>query len=140
MSAEHIMTKCILRKLNLLFIALLCVSTVRWYDPGAVRAAESPWSDPLNLSSSGAASQPVMAASPDGTLHVMWWDAVSGELYLRIGVTDTQRGQPVVVSEIYGERTVTVDTRSQQATIAQTQPREIRLMTDQAGSTLCALV
>lgn len=127
------MTRNTLRKFNLLFIALLSVSLARWHIPEIARSAESPWTTPLNLSVSGAASQPAVTAGPDGSLHVVWWDSVSGEQYLRVGVTDTQRGQPVVIPEIFSDRTVTVDTRSQQASVAQTPPREVRLITDAQG-------
>ena len=128
------MTRNTLRKLNLLFIALLSVCLAQWYVPETARSADSPWSTPLNLSVSGAASQPAVTSGPDGTLHVLWWDSVSGEQYLRIGVTDTQRSQLVVIPEVFGDRTVTLDTRTQQSSVAQTPPREVRLLTDAQGA------
>jgi len=36
------------------------------------------WSEPVNLSRSGAASEPVVVAAPDGTLQVFWWDQLDG--------------------------------------------------------------
>ena len=36
------------------------------------------WSEPVNLSHSGAASEPVVVAGPDGTLQVFWWDQFDG--------------------------------------------------------------
>jgi len=36
------------------------------------------WSEPLNLSRSGAASEPVVVAGPDGTPQVFWWDQLDG--------------------------------------------------------------
>jgi len=36
------------------------------------------WSEPVNLSHSGAASEPVVVAGPDGTLQVFWWDQLDG--------------------------------------------------------------
>ncbi len=47
--------------------------------PVASQTATEPWTPPVNVSASGAASQPVLAAAPDGTLHALWWDAVANE-------------------------------------------------------------
>lgn len=127
------MTRNNLRKFNLLFIAFLSVCLAQGYIPKTARSAETPWTTPLNLSVSGAASQPALTAGPDGSLHVVWWDSVSGEQYLHVGVTETQRGAPVVIPEVFGDRTVTVDTRTQQTTTVQTPPREVRLVTDAQG-------
>ena len=54
---------------------------VRSAYPGPV--GDTPWGTVVNLSRSGAASQPAIAAAPDGTLHVLWWDAAEGEQYAR---------------------------------------------------------
>ncbi|HOT90757.1 MAG TPA: sialidase family protein [Anaerolineae bacterium] len=36
------------------------------------------WSEPINLSKSGAASDPVVVDGPRGTLQAIWWDAFDG--------------------------------------------------------------
>jgi hypothetical protein len=36
------------------------------------------WCTPFNVSKSGAASRPALAAEQDGTLHAMWWDEFDG--------------------------------------------------------------
>ena len=40
--------------------------------------SEQVWSEPVNLSHSGAASEPAVVAGPDGTLQVFWWDQLDG--------------------------------------------------------------
>ena len=43
-----------------------------------VSAQTSSWSEPFNLSRSGAASQPRLVASPSGATQVFWWDRFDG--------------------------------------------------------------
>jgi hypothetical protein len=45
---------------------------------GLMQEGESPWTAPVNLSRSGAASHPRIVAGPDGQLQVFWWDAFDG--------------------------------------------------------------
>ncbi len=71
----------------------------------------TPWSNLTNISKSGAASRPVMAAAPDGTLHVMWWDALEGEQYAHTkSISDTTWTQPAAISAIIGSRKVDPET------------------------------
>ncbi|MBN1657995.1 MAG: exo-alpha-sialidase [Anaerolineae bacterium] len=51
--------------------------------PVHIRAqgAPGPWSTPVNLSQSGAASAPVLIVQPDGTLRVFWWDRFEGVMF-----------------------------------------------------------
>lgn len=39
------------------------------------------WSDPVNLSQSGSASDPVVMVDSDGLIHVLWWDEFAGLVY-----------------------------------------------------------
>src|SRR5689334_15392954 len=48
---------------------------------GTQEAQNDVWSPPVNLSQSGAASAPVIAAEADGTLHALWWDKFDGTKY-----------------------------------------------------------
>jgi len=64
------------------------------------------WSPPVNLSQSGAASAPVIAAEADGTLHVLWWDKFDGTKYAYFTV-DKGWSKPVTVSAIVGARPTT---------------------------------
>jgi hypothetical protein len=128
------MTKVTLDKLYLLFIAVLSASLARLSLPATTYSAGSPWTAPQNLSVSGAASQPVVAAAPDGSTHVLWWDSISGEQYVHIGVTDTKRITPTTLSDIYGDRTLSLDPATQRLTVALAPPREVRVLTDAQGA------
>ncbi len=61
------------------------------------------WSPPVNLSQSGAASAPVIAAEADGTLHILWWDKFDGAKYAYY-TADKGWSKPVTVATIVGAR------------------------------------
>jgi hypothetical protein len=42
-----------------------------------------PWSSPLNLSHSGAATDPVMVVDSEGVIHVIWLDEFDGPMYTK---------------------------------------------------------
>ena len=44
----------------------------------AAQGVEENWSTPVNLSQSGAASQPSIVSSPDGIAQAFWWDRFDG--------------------------------------------------------------
>ena len=46
--------------------------------PRAAQTQSSAWSDPLNLSRSGAAEQPRLVAAPGGARQAFWWDRFDG--------------------------------------------------------------
>jgi hypothetical protein len=87
----------------------------------------------VNVSASGAASQPVVAAAPDGTLHALWWDAVAGEQYARTAGKENAWSKPVTVAGIFGLRTVSTDTVTFKATVALLPPRGVNAITDKDG-------
>jgi hypothetical protein len=39
---------------------------------------DTPWTEPVNLSRSGAASEPVLITGPEGVLQALWWDQFDG--------------------------------------------------------------
>ena len=93
------------------------------------------WFPALNVSNSGAASQPVIAASGDGTSHVLWWDSFDGMRYLRvppaISSTLTLSGvRPVVVPGMWADRQATTDVRTGRAVVSLVAPSTLRLLTD----------
>jgi hypothetical protein len=49
----------------------------------SVLAQSDPWSEPLNLSHSGAATDPVMVVDASGVMHVFWTDEFDGPMYTR---------------------------------------------------------
>jgi len=66
------------------------------------------WSEPVNLSHSGAASEPVVVAGPDGTLQVFWWDQFDGLTTARWdgGVWSAPVASPIhIYQEVRGELT-----------------------------------
>jgi hypothetical protein len=102
---------------------------------GAAQSTGDLWSPPINISQSGAASQPVAALMPDGTAHVLWWDPVAGEQYRSKGVTDTNWSDAVAVPVIVGERRVDTDPQTGKVVTTLTPPREVRLVTSGASLT-----
>ncbi len=70
-------------------------------------AAEPPWAEPVNISLSGAATQPVLAVANDGIIHSLWWDAIDGEQYARTaGITETRWLAPATFEQIIGNKKV----------------------------------
>jgi hypothetical protein len=67
--------------------------------PSSTRAQSfsDPWSEPLNLSHSGAATEPVMAVDADGAIHVFWTDEFDGPMYTRGDVGEWSPPVPVSV-------------------------------------------
>jgi hypothetical protein len=60
----------------------------------------TPWTPPANVSQSGGASQPKIAVSPDGTLHLVWWDSSEGEVYARTTGATTDWTRPITITNV----------------------------------------
>ncbi len=68
------------------------------------QTAEQEWSTPINLSQSGAASQPQAVTSTDGRTHILWQDAFNGFVYApQVGDTLTE---PLSVNLPFGREVV----------------------------------
>ena len=94
------------------------------------QSGDTPWGTVVNLSRSGAASRPAIAAAPDGTLHVLWWDAAEGEQYARTtNVSDTTWTQPEAIPAIFGLSKVDIETGRTKLT----PPRAARLIAPASG-------
>jgi hypothetical protein len=65
-------------------------------------AKNETWEPPVNLSHSGAASAPLIAAEANGNLHVLWWDTFEGTQYA-FYTPDTGWSQPAGVFNIVGQ-------------------------------------
>lgn len=127
------MRKFALIKLSVVFGVLLGAWLYCTNMPALAQSDNAIWTPPLNVSASGAASEPVVAAIPDGTMYVLWWDTAAGEQYARVSLTQTERIAPVTLPDIVGERVTGQDPRTlQQVTLIQ-PPREIRALTDATG-------
>ncbi len=61
---------------KLIWLALIGMLMITQMSP--VQAQNSTWSEPLNLSRSGAAGQPRLVVAPNGRVQVFWWDRFDG--------------------------------------------------------------
>lgn len=66
-----------LMRMHLCFV-MLCLLLTQGGGLVAAQEEEDLWSDPVNLSRSGAASEPVAVAGLDGKAQVFWWDRFDG--------------------------------------------------------------
>lgn len=91
------------RTLAGLVCALLCTLPLLSVAPGAAQT-DKLWTEPVNLSTSGGASQPVIAVSPNQGLHALWWDEIDGTRYSRGVFTSTAPvwSRPVLLPAIIG--------------------------------------
>ena len=95
------------------------------------QTAATPWQPAVNISKSGAASQPIIATDNNGVLHALWWDATLGTLYAR--TTDASQltwTKPASLPAIIGRRVQD----AQAGTTTLFAPRETRLLADAAGN------
>ena len=119
------------RQMILLVSSLVIALGIGLAARSLAQAADGPWTIPSNVSKSGAASQPVIAAAPNGTLHVLWWDPLEGEQYAHTtGVTSTTWTNPVAVEPIVGKREVNQQTNK----VTLTAPHGVRLISDARGT------
>lgn len=65
--------------LTILFI-LATISQAAWAQTAGSAAAEDEWSQPINLSKSGASDLPRLVADGTGQVHVLWLDQYAGVL------------------------------------------------------------
>lgn len=94
-------------------------------------AQPGPWTEPVNVSRSGAASQPAIAVASDGMLHVLWWDSVEGEQYsYTTGLTTTTWTKATSVPQVVGRRKVEPETNK----VTLMAPLEVRMQPDSLGN------
>ena len=69
------------------------------------QTSDTPWSEPLNLSRSGAAGQPVIITGPEGLLQAFWWDQFDGIITaINAGETWSEPARaPIVTTELVGQ-------------------------------------
>jgi hypothetical protein len=113
-------------------IGLILFGTISqaWLARAQSETGTAPWSEPINVSQSGAATQPIIAVAPDGSLHVLWWDTVTGaQSASTVGITSTAWTSPTAVSVIFGERKLDPGTGHE----IMTAPRGTRLVPRSGG-------
>ena len=119
----------------LILVALAILSGVGLVQHTLAQSGESSWSTPTNISRSGAASSPVIAAAPDGKLHALWWDSAEGEEYAQTtNVTGTVWTEPVVVPQIFGARRQVTNQDTGKAQVTLVPPLQVRLLSDLQGN------
>jgi hypothetical protein len=74
-----------------LTVMLLLVGVLLGYAPKSLAQTVQEWSNPINLSMSGAATNPIMVVDGNGVIHVTWSDIFDGYKYTQStdGVTWT---------------------------------------------------
>ncbi|MFP4346491.1 MAG: exo-alpha-sialidase [Anaerolineales bacterium] len=84
---------------------LLCLLLGFGSGAGAAQEGEDLWSEPVNLSRSGAAETPSVVAGPDGRLQVFWWDRFDGvaTAYTTEEGWSAPTMAPIETAEIFGE-------------------------------------
>ena len=124
-----------------LLATLLIVQGLGFAWHALAQSAEETWTPATNISKSGAASQPIVAVAPDGTLHALWWDAIEGEKYARgaaieyNGITQTLAlsttwSKSVAVPAIVGSRLTTTNPQTGKVTVSLVAPREPSMLLD----------
>ncbi|MDF1514401.1 MAG: exo-alpha-sialidase [Anaerolineae bacterium] len=69
-----------------------------------LQTAEPPWTEPVNLSRSGAASQPKLLFGPDNLRQAFWWDRFDGIITsINPGATWSAPARaPIILTELVG--------------------------------------
>ncbi|MGD8753434.1 MAG: sialidase family protein, partial [Anaerolineales bacterium] len=80
----------------LLTISILLGASLFIHSSSLAQSLTDPWSEPLNLSRSGAASDPTVAVDAEGIVHVFWTDEFDGSMYARR--EGGEWGDPIQVS------------------------------------------
>ncbi|MEA3438731.1 MAG: sialidase family protein [Chloroflexota bacterium] len=66
---------------KLIILASLLLAILTFASLALAQTGESPWSEPANLSRSGAATDPYIVVDSAGIIHVLWIDAYDGYIY-----------------------------------------------------------
>jgi hypothetical protein len=79
---------------SLLIILLACQLTVQ---PVEAQTDQDGWAAPVNISSSGAASDPVMVVDSEGIFHILWRDEFAGLTYVSGNGEEWSEPEPVLL-------------------------------------------
>jgi hypothetical protein len=91
---------------TLIFIAVGLFGTM----PASAQLADEAWTEPVNLSQSGAANNPTMVVDSAGLYHVIWQDKFSGYMYT-VG-DGTEWSVPVAVDFPWETRVQSTDSEA----------------------------
>src|SRR5215216_724598 len=78
-------------------ILVVWIVSVFGFAPKGYAQSVQDWSEPVNLSNSGAASNPSIVADSNGNLHVLWADEFEGYKYVESTDGGTTWTAPVTV-------------------------------------------
>jgi hypothetical protein len=114
----------------ILLVVIACIAwSIRFVEDTLAQSGS--WTEPVNVSRSGAASQPTIAVAPDGILHVLWWDSVEGEKYVHTtNLTATTWSEVTGVPQVVGKRKVDPETNK----VILVAPLEVRMQSDLRGN------
>src|SRR3989304_2689043 len=81
--------------LNLFFLLSILIAGLINASTANAQIDQDGWVLPVNISSSGAASDPVIAIDSEGVFHILWKDEFSGLIYVGGDGTEWSEPEPV---------------------------------------------
>lgn len=98
----------VLRSIRVVLAFLILAALLGAVGGAQAQSEDDIWSEPVNLSRSGAASQPRIVAVPDGRLQVFWWDRFDGLTTSRFDgeAWSDPASAPILMTELEGEEVV----------------------------------
>lgn len=85
----------LLDKYLVLLLALISLAILGSYDRIWAQTETGIWREPINISRSGSATDPVMVVDSNGTIHIVWRDAFLGYVYAKRGGDDWSEPEDV---------------------------------------------
>lgn len=102
-------------------LAALCLAGALTFMSAAPRASGQstgdPWDAPLNLSHSGAATNPAVVLDSDAVMHVLWQDAFANYVYTRLEGGEWSAPEPTNLHLLFGQLPSQEETRGAQAVV-----------------------
>jgi hypothetical protein len=83
---------------------VVCLLLLGGYQVGSAQTDDELWSQPVNLSRSGAAESPLLLAGPDRQLQLFWWDRFDGltTAFMLDGAWSDPVVAPIQLSNVVG--------------------------------------
>jgi len=91
-----------LRRLAALWFAGILIITGAAPQRAAAQSSDEPWATPVNLSHSGAATNPAMVIDSGGVVHVVWGDAGANYAYARLEGGEWSLPRPTELHRLFG--------------------------------------
>lgn len=112
-------------RLLLVFTVLLMLLQGGALNGALAQSASQVWSEPVNLSRSGAADQPRIVAAPGGRLQAFWWDRFDGLTTARLegGAWSKPSPAPIQITKQAGSQTVVTTVATMPTIVADARGR-----------------